>query len=245
MKCFLAAGVSGGGLVVDTSSNPPHLYVADTFNNRILGFRNALTVGTDANSLLTQKADLVIGEPDLNTSVVNYPTGNPVGSVTPNATGLNGPIGLVVDSSGNLYVADSGNGRVVRYPSPFNQNQTNLLPASLVLGQNAFNSTPNGLTGPANLGAPYGLAILSDGSLAVSDRQFNRVLIYRKNGADFTSGQTAEYRDRPSQFHRFQARPLQRPPITHSILRPISPWTARIICMWRIPATDAWLSSRR
>ena len=52
----------GGGIVVDKGSNPPRLYIADTFNNRILGFRDARAVGTDARSLLTQKADLVIGQ---------------------------------------------------------------------------------------------------------------------------------------------------------------------------------------
>ena len=69
--------IPGGGMVVDKSSNPPHLYIADTFNNRVLGFRDARAVGTDARSLLTQKADLVIGQPDLFRSIVNYPGGDP------------------------------------------------------------------------------------------------------------------------------------------------------------------------
>jgi serine/threonine-protein kinase len=32
-------------------------------------------------------------------------------------TGLNSPWGVAVDSAGNLYVADSGNGRVVKLPA--------------------------------------------------------------------------------------------------------------------------------
>ena len=34
-----------GGIVVDQNANPPHLYIADTYNNRILGFRDARAVG--------------------------------------------------------------------------------------------------------------------------------------------------------------------------------------------------------
>ena len=84
----------GGGIVVDKSSNPPHLYIADTYNNRILGFRDARAVGADARSLLTQKADLVIGQPanDLFRSMVNYPNGDPGsahqdGSISPGRPG--------------------------------------------------------------------------------------------------------------------------------------------------------------
>ena len=107
--------VPGGAMVVDKSSDPPHLYLADTYNNRVLGFRDE-AVGNDARSLLTQKADLVIGQPDLFRSVVNYPGGDPD---LPTSTGLLQPVGLAVDSSGNLWVADSGNGRVLRFPAPF------------------------------------------------------------------------------------------------------------------------------
>ena len=86
--------VPGGGMVVDKSSDPPHLYIADTYNNRVLGFRDARVVGTDARSLLTQKADLVIGQPDLFRSIVNYPGGDPA---LPTSTGLLQPVGLAVD----------------------------------------------------------------------------------------------------------------------------------------------------
>ena len=37
--------VPGGGMVVDKSSDPPHLYIADTYNNRVLGFRDARAGG--------------------------------------------------------------------------------------------------------------------------------------------------------------------------------------------------------
>ncbi len=34
----------GGGVAIDSTSTPPHLYIADTRNNRILGFNNAYSV---------------------------------------------------------------------------------------------------------------------------------------------------------------------------------------------------------
>jgi len=58
----------------------------------------------------------VIGQPDFRHQWYNYPTNNPS---TPNQAGLFAPTGLVVDASGNLYVADTGNSRVLRFPAPF------------------------------------------------------------------------------------------------------------------------------
>jgi uncharacterized protein (TIGR03437 family) len=182
-----------GGIAVDRNSTPPHLYVADTANNRVLGFLDARKVGTDSRTLLTQKADLVIGQPDLLRSLPNYSPSNsqPSDAQTPNATGLIAPAGLGVDSNGNLFVADSGNGRVLRFPAPFAQSAGTLPRATLVLGQGSFTSSipdPSGVT----MNTPYGLAQFNDGSLAVSDAVHNRVLIFQKPaGGDFTSGQAA------------------------------------------------------
>jgi hypothetical protein len=65
-------------------------YVADTGNNRVLGFIDARRVGVDAPSLLTQKADLVIGQPDLQRVLPNYSPSNHFSSdaQTPNNTGF-------------------------------------------------------------------------------------------------------------------------------------------------------------
>src|ERR1039457_844668 len=106
-------GVNGGlfssqGVAVDTSGSTPLLYVADTGNNRILAWKNA-TSSTLAN---LQPPDLIIGQPN---SYTTLPATN---------GGLDGPTGLLVDAKGNLYVADSGNNRVLRYPSPFANSTT-------------------------------------------------------------------------------------------------------------------------
>src|SRR6185312_7818835 len=48
------SGTADAGLAVDLTSSPPHLYVADTYNNRILGYTDLRNFKSGA------KADLVI-----------------------------------------------------------------------------------------------------------------------------------------------------------------------------------------
>ena len=180
---------SGGGVVIDKNSNPPHLYVADTFNNRILGFTDARLVGTDSRTLLTKTANLVIGQPDLFTTAVNYPSPTPTQL---NDSGLNSPIGLLLDSNGNLFVADAGNSRILRFPAPFSQTAGALQHANLVLGQLSLTALKNTDPTPNTMNTPWGLCIFDDGSIAASDVAHNRVLIFKKpSSGDFTSGQAA------------------------------------------------------
>src|SRR5579862_2177571 len=99
-------GANGGmylpqGVAVDTSGSAPILYVADTVNNRVLAWKNAFSLTN------LQQPDLIIGQPNAHTTL---PAVN---------GGFFDPTGLLVDPKGNLYVADSGNNRVLRYPSPF------------------------------------------------------------------------------------------------------------------------------
>jgi uncharacterized protein (TIGR03437 family) len=187
-ELYLRSTFSGGGVVIDKSSNPPHLYVADTFNNRILGFKDARLVGTDSRNVLTMKADLVIGQPDLFTTAVNYPSPTPTQL---NDSGLNTPIGLVLDSAGNLFVADAGNSRILRFPAPFNQPAGALQHANLVLGQSSLTALK--ITDPSafTMNTPWGLVIFDDGSIAASDVAHNRVLVFKKPSGDFSNGQAA------------------------------------------------------
>jgi uncharacterized protein (TIGR03437 family) len=169
-----------GSIAIDTNSNPPHLYVADTYNNRILGFRDIRSIRSGAT------ADLVIGQPDLYSALVNAPSNDPAQL---NDSGLNLPSGLAVDSNGNLYVADRGNGRVLRFPKPFEQ-PAGMQHANLVLGQRSF-TTENNDPSATNMSAPYGLAFMPEGNLLVSDAAHNRVLLFKPAGGDFTNGQAA------------------------------------------------------
>jgi uncharacterized protein (TIGR03437 family) len=170
------------GMAIDSTGSTPHLYVADPCNNRVLGFNNALTLKPGA------KADIVIGQPDLQTALCNYPSGN---VNQPTQSNLCGPIGLLVDANGNLYVADSGNGRVLRFPTPF-AHQGSLEPADRVLGQANFTSK---ITDPSasTMAAPYGLALSGTNGMLVSDVKLNRVLYFPMTNGDLTSpqGETA------------------------------------------------------
>jgi len=183
---FTNGFLAGGGIAVDKNSASPLLYIADTLNNRVLGFRDARAVGTDIRSLLTQTPDLVIGQPagDFFRSIVNYPNGDPD---LPTATGLLRPIGLAVDDGGNLWVADSGNGRVLRFPSPFSVEAGTIQEADLVLGQSNFTQKDQSASAQT-MNTPYGLALYPDGHLAVSDPILNRVLIFKK---PFVNGESA------------------------------------------------------
>ncbi len=170
-----------GALLVDSKSNPPRLYVADSANHRILGYRDVRTAKPGA------KADLLIGQSDFGSSMINYP-GNDVDK--PTDTGLFLPIGLALDEAGDLYVADSGNGRVLRFPKPFDNIANGVPKANLVLGQTSFTfkiSDPSART----MAVPWGLAFSGDDGLLVADAAHNRVLLFGGKAKDFTSGMTA------------------------------------------------------
>ncbi len=163
-------------IVVDQASDPPHLYIADPYNNRVLGFRDVRTIKAGA------RADLVIGQPDMSNSVCNYPNND---ADRPSAGSLCRPSGLAIDSAGNLWVADSGNGRVLRFPSPF-ANPTSLPQADVVLGQSNF-TTKIALPSNSTMAYPYGLAFEGNNGLFVSDPAFNRVLYFPTTNGTFTS----------------------------------------------------------
>ncbi len=170
------------GLAIDSSGDTPHLYVADTYNNRVLGFRDYRQLQHG------MPADLVIGQADMKHGLCNG-NGDPN---HPSATSLCLPTGLVVDSAGSLFVADSGNGRVLRFPAPFAHQGSEQ--ADLVLGQRDFKTV---ITDPTQftMSRPYGLALSSNDGLLVSDLLLNRVLFFRFTNGGFgpsDSGKAAE-----------------------------------------------------
>ena len=239
-KEFYTVGVVGGvsgSAILDLNAAPPHLYVADTLNNRILGFN-------DFRRLLNgQAADLVIGQPDLFRTVVNYPSAL---ATTPNAQGLNGPSSLAIDSAGNVYVTDTFNSRILRFPAPYASGVSALETADLVIGQADFfsivsDSTQRTMNTPVSLaftqdGANAGIA--NSGYLAVADANLNRVLLFAK---PFSNGMSAAkvlgQKDFTSQSASATSRDSPR--------RGQSQWTRSTASSSRMPGTPAWAFSTR
>ena len=179
-----------GGVALDTSTNPPALYVSDTRNNRVLAFHNATSFTNG------QTADLVLGQPDLATTLAAGPSSS--GTAT---TGLTLPIGVAVDAHGNVYVVDAGNNRILRFPTPFAQSGTPM--ADIAIGQPSFatNGANQGGVSASALAFTTTTAVLeafitfdSAGNLWVSDAGNNRVLRFNANvlGAQASSGPAAD-----------------------------------------------------
>jgi sugar lactone lactonase YvrE len=141
------------GLAFDSSGN---LWVADANNARVLEFTTPFSSH--------EAASLVIGQTSLTALVI---------ATTPTQTGLYFPTAIAFDSSGNLWVADYYNNRVLEYTPSFSTDEA----ASLVIGQSSF-TTNTYATSQNGLGTPYGLAFDSSGNLWVVDHGNNRVLEY-------------------------------------------------------------------
>jgi len=142
-----AVGLSAPrGVAVDphAANGTGVLYVADTENNRVLGFSNLSTLSANGPS-----ASIVIGQPDLNSNQCNQ------GAAVPSATTLCHPGGVAVDAVGNLYVADSDNNRVLFYPAPISTNMA----ATVVFGQLGSFATRACATANSRLCRPVGVAV--------------------------------------------------------------------------------------
>ncbi len=174
-----ASSFRDAGLAIDSTGSTPHLYVADTYNNRVLGYKDMRKVVAGA------PADLVIGQADFASSLCNS-TGNPA---APTDSSLCGPVGLLVDSAANLWVADRGNGRVLRFPAPFAQ--TGQPKADLVLGQASFTGSRVTNATQSTMASPSGLAMTVSGYLAVSDQSHDRILVFAPANGAFQNGQSA------------------------------------------------------
>ncbi len=162
-------------VAVDFSVSPNRLYVADMNNSRVLGWHSVAAFVNGA------PADLVIGQPDFFSAGCNQNLTDTAGNPLAAADTLCLPKGVAVDPSGNLYVADSNNFRVLGFDVPFSSGKSADQSADLVLGQQgSFTSrvNNNGGVSASSMSAPSGLADDPFGRLYVTDPLNNRVLEY-------------------------------------------------------------------
>ena len=185
---FCSEGRNAKGAVGAATLNVPTgvaaangiLAVADAWNHRVLiwhGFPRASN----------QPADVVLGQADFAGSLVNR------GADAPSADTLNWCYGVTI-ADGRLFVADTGNRRVLMWDRVPERNGA---PADLVLGQTDLTCRDeNAGQGIGALGMRWPHAvILADGALMVADAGNNRIMVWRgmplANGApcDFVLGQ--------------------------------------------------------
>ena len=156
------------GACIDSMNN--RAFMADTGNHRIL-------VWNDLNGLTSGKgADAVLGQPDFGSTAANF---GGRGAKT-----LDTPQGITVDASGNLWVADYWNNRVLRFNAPFSNYQS----ATLVLGQAGFSTGGPALT-QAGFENPADVAFDPNGNLLVADSNNGRVLRF---SSPFSSNMDAD-----------------------------------------------------
>jgi sugar lactone lactonase YvrE len=139
-----AAQISPNDVAVDSAGN---LYIADAYNNRI-------------HKVMAGKINTVAGNgpSGLNTDGKQYSGDGGLAT----AAQLNFPNGVAVDSTGSIYVADTGNNRIRKI--------TTAGKISTVVGNGTRGSSGDG--GPATeaqLNSPHGLAVDSAGNLYIAE----------------------------------------------------------------------------
>ena len=180
---------SPSGIAFDNSVDPPHVYVVDTGNNRVLGWSNANNV-TQGNM-----ADMVLGQQPAPSGNLDFTATLPWGPGSANPEGLNAPTGIAVETR-----AATSTSRIPEqsHPAlrgaPYKQQAGNLV-VDLVIGQKSVNSGTSANQGQSNPTAstlyldastipgaifpdPAGLAVDSSGNLWAADVYNNRVLMY-------------------------------------------------------------------
>lgn len=163
VKTVGSSGGTGGklsapaGLAIDASGN---LWVADTANNRIEEFNEkgefVLLFGREVN-----KTKVEAGGTEAEKNLCTAASGNVCkAGVTGSGNGqLNAPKGIAATTSGNLWVADTGNNRIQKFGST-----------------GGFLNVLTGETsGLGRMKEPSAIAMGPDGSIWVADSGWNRI----------------------------------------------------------------------
>ncbi len=151
------------GLAIDSVGN---LWVGDLSNQRVMRWDNVVNRANNSMLINGANADGVLGQTDFIFNTLVDP---------PTQSSMQRPMGLVVDSSGTLWVADYRNNRVLRFDNA--AAKADGANADGVLGQTTFitNSASSAQNG---LNFPVDVTIDNDGRLYVLDANNNRVIIF-------------------------------------------------------------------
>ncbi len=168
-------GVQGSVAVLPNPSAPTDtatatVYVADTTNNRILGFTGI------PSGINTAAASFVIGQ----SSMTDQSSGiGPQGSVPIKFANPSKVWIATTPTNTYLAVADSGNNRVLIWNTPPKDSTTG---PDIVLGQpnltTAAANQPNATPSSTGMDHPTAVIISSKGQVVVVDKSNNRVLIW-------------------------------------------------------------------
>ncbi len=141
------------GVTLDSSGN---LYVGDVFNSRVLFYPSGSTTATRVYGQLGSFTTGTINKGGISANTLAFPTE------------------AALDYLGNLYVPDTGNNRVLFYPS----GNTTATQVWGQLGSFTTDTANNGGVSTNSLDNPEDIALDSLGNLYVADPGNNRVLAY-------------------------------------------------------------------
>lgn len=178
--------------VADTTNN--RLYVSDTGNNRVLIYQLNATNKRPALAAAFVSLGIPFSGLIPDTTLLNSYTAWPSTISVSNAT-LKSPKGLTLDADKNLWVVDSGNHRVVRFPTGNYRFTTDsfgkTLPiaADVVLCQSSMANSTSG-NGANECDSPTDIVYdATDDYLFVSDSNNDRIL-YWDDVSDIVAGTT-------------------------------------------------------
>lgn len=158
-----AAGNLNGpsGVTIDKNGN---VYLADSTNNRVLYFPKGNTLATRVYGQLN----------DFTCGAVNNNGGCTSGVVS--ADSLNAPSSVALDSAGKVYIADSGNHRVLVFP-----NDGSIVPIAVYGQFGSFTCGVQNQSGICSLGPPPSANNLNFPTSVALDRNDNLYILDTSN----------------------------------------------------------------
>ena len=210
----LVTGDSGGfspdSAAIDGAGN---IYFADTYNNRIIVYNPQTKSSriyasfsgpnaTKPGGLAWSEAGLIATDYSNNTLLLVASDGSTSVIPTPGLSpALTRPTGAAIDAAGNLYVADSGNHRILKLipgtSTPVVFSVGSATPRGLAVdtggniyfsdpqSNNVYRMLPDGTSISAQgggLSAPVGLSVDSSNNIYVADHDNNRIVEIPANG---------------------------------------------------------------